>query len=104
MNFDLTPDEESARQLAARICADLCDEPRLRAAERDGWFHRALWRELATSGLLGAALPAEHGGAGLGLAELCLLLMEAGRHAAPVPLWPTLCLGALPIARFGSEA
>jgi 3-oxocholest-4-en-26-oyl-CoA dehydrogenase beta subunit len=36
--------------------------------------------------------------------ELCLLLEAQGNAVAPVPLWATLVLGALPIARFGSEA
>ena len=36
--------------------------------------------------------------------ELCLLLEAQGNAVAPVPLWATLVLGALPLARFGSEA
>ena len=36
--------------------------------------------------------------------ELCLLLEAQGNAVAPVPLWSTLVLGALPLARFGSEA
>jgi len=35
--------------------------------------------------------------------EVCLLLEEAGRHVAPVPLLPTVVLGGLPIAEFGSD-
>ena len=53
-----------------------------------------LWAELARAGLLGVALPDEHGGAGLGFLELCVLLEQAGRAAAPVPLVPTLVRGA----------
>jgi alkylation response protein AidB-like acyl-CoA dehydrogenase len=41
---------------------------------------------------------------GFGIAELCILLEQAGRSMAPVPLLPTLVLGAAPIAEFGSEA
>jgi hypothetical protein len=36
--------------------------------------------------------------------SLCLLLQEVGRTVAPVPVFPALVLGALPLARFGSEA
>ena len=36
--------------------------------------------------------------------ELCLLLEAQGNVVAPVPLWATLVLGALPIAHFGSAA
>lgn len=48
-----------------------------------------LWRELAAAGLLGLAVAEEHGGAGLGLTEMCLLLEQQGRFVAPVPLWET---------------
>ena len=36
--------------------------------------------------------------------ELCLLLEQVGAAVAPVPVWPALVLGALPIAEFGSAA
>ena len=48
-----------------------------------------LWRELVDAGLVGIAVPEPHGGAGLGLAELCLVLEQQGRFLAPVPLWET---------------
>ena len=51
----------------------------------------------------GLAVPEPDGGAGYGLMELCLLLEAQGNAVAPVPLWATLVLGALPIARFGSR-
>ena len=38
------------------------------------------------------------------MVELCLLLEAQGKVVAPVPLWATLVLGALPIAEFGSDA
>ncbi|MCW2600236.1 MAG: putative acyl-CoA dehydrogenase [Frankiales bacterium] len=57
-----------------------------------------LWRELADAGLLGLAVAEEHGGAGLGLTELCLLLEQQGRFVAPVPLWETT-VAALAIGR-----
>ena len=65
---------------------------------------RDLWKALADADLLGLAIPEAHGGAGYGLTELCLLLEAQGNVVAPVPLWATLVLGALPLARFGSEA
>ena len=50
------------------------------------------------------SLPERSGGGGLGLTELCLLLEQVGSAVAPVPVWPALVLGALPIAEFGSDA
>ncbi|MCW2584851.1 MAG: putative acyl-CoA dehydrogenase [Frankiales bacterium] len=57
-----------------------------------------LWRELAEAGLVGIAVPEEHGGAGLGLTEVCLLLEQQGRFLAPVPLWETT-VAALAVAQ-----
>jgi alkylation response protein AidB-like acyl-CoA dehydrogenase len=65
---------------------------------------RELWAELARADLLGLAVPAAHGGGGYGMVELCLLLEAQGKVVAPVPLWSTLVLGALPVAEFGSDA
>jgi alkylation response protein AidB-like acyl-CoA dehydrogenase len=58
---------------------------------------------LAQSNLLGTGIPEAYGGADLGFLALCLLLQEIGRAVAPVPVFPSLVLGALPLARFGSE-
>jgi alkylation response protein AidB-like acyl-CoA dehydrogenase len=104
MNFAYTEDQDALRELARKILGDLATHERLCEIEagEDGW-DRELWRELGRANLLGACLPEAHGGMGLGVFELCILLEETGRHVAPVPLWPTLCLAALPIARFGSE-
>jgi len=51
------------------------------------------WREAADAGLLGIAVPEEHGGAGLGLVELLLVLEQQGRRLAMLPLWETALAG-----------
>jgi acyl-CoA dehydrogenase len=66
-------------------------------------FDRALWAELAKANLLGIALPEAVGGSGFGIIELCLLFEQQGRRVAPVPLLPTLVLGALPIVEHGTD-
>jgi alkylation response protein AidB-like acyl-CoA dehydrogenase len=105
MDFAFTEEQEALRELARKIFADHCTHEQLRAVEQTPeWFHRALWEDLAQANLLGVALPEDVGGSGLGLLELGLLLEEQGRAAAPVPLWQTLALAALPINLFGSEA
>ena len=105
MDFAFTEEQEALRQLAHKIFADHCAHEQLRAVEQTPeWFHRALWDDLAKADLLGVALPEDVGGSGLGFLELALLLEEQGRAAAPVPLWQTLVLAALPLNLFGSEA
>ena len=62
------------------------------------------WRALQEAGLLSLAAPKEHGGEGLGMAEVSVLLHEVGRRAAELPVWETLACGLLPLVRSGSEA
>lgn len=104
MDFALTDEARTTRDLAAELLADHCTPEALRAAEESDspGFDRALWAKLATAGLLGVAVAEEHGGLGLGFLELCLLLEEVGRTVAPVPALGGLALGAQALSRFGS--
>jgi alkylation response protein AidB-like acyl-CoA dehydrogenase len=111
MDFALDEQQEQVRELAARIFGDLADHQRQRKLETadsddelgSDRFDPKLWSALADAGLLGLAVPEEHGGAGLGLVEACVVLEEAGRAAAPVPVAAATVWGALPLSRFGSE-
>lgn len=106
MDFALTDEQTAVRDLAVEVLGDHCTPGALRSAEGGDspGFDRALWAKLAEAGLLGVCVPEENGGLGLGLVELALLLEEAGRTAAPVPLLGGLALGALVVARHGSPA
>ena len=87
MDFTFTPEQDEAAELAATILKDRTTPARMTAVEKAGdRFDRDLWRELGGAGLLSLALPEQHGGAGLGLIELCRVLVEIGRTVAPVPL------------------
>jgi len=103
MDFTFSEEQEAVRDLASQVFEGHATTERVKDVERsDERFDRQLWRALADAGLLAIAVPEEQGGSGLGLVELCLLLEQQGRRVAPVPLWPTLVLGALPIAEFGT--
>src|SRR4029453_2703694 len=105
MDFGFSPEQEALRDLARSICQDHATHDRLKVVERDpGGIDRELWTALAKANLLGVALPESAGGSGLGLVELCLLLEQVGAAVAPVPVWASLVLGALPVAEFGSAA
>jgi alkylation response protein AidB-like acyl-CoA dehydrogenase len=105
MDFQLTEDQTTIRDLAAKVLADHCTPEALRANEDSDspGFDRVLWAKLADAGLLGITVPEEHGGLGLRLTELATLLEEVGRYAAPVPALAGLALGATIIKRHGSE-
>jgi alkylation response protein AidB-like acyl-CoA dehydrogenase len=104
MDFDLTDEQEATAEAATKLLADKSTPEALRALEQrdDLRFDRDLWSAMAGAGLLGIAVPEEHGGAGLGLLELCLVLQEVGRRTAAVPALAVLAFGGLPIARYGT--
>ena len=104
MDFDLTDEQQATAELAAKLLGDKATSETLRALDHadDLRFDHDLWSAMADAGLLGIAVPVEHGGAGLGLLELCLVLEEVGRRTAPVPALASLGFAGLPVARFGS--
>ena len=105
MDFALTEEQEATRDLAHQILTDRETHEHLKEIEAGGdGFDRETWAELAKAGLLGIALPEGAGGSGLGFVALCRLFEEIGRTVAPVPVLPTVVLGALPIAQFGTDA
>ena len=105
MDFSLSEEQLAVSEAATGLFSGMVDADRVAATEAtEDRIDRELWRALAEADLLGLGVPEEHGGAGYGLMELCLLLEAQGNAVAPVPLWATLVLGALPIGHFGSEA
>ena len=106
MDFTLSEEQLAVSEAAAGIFSGRLVEPERIVAVESGVerIDRELWQALANADLLGLAVPEAYGGTGQGLMELCLLLEAQGNAVAPVPLWATLVLGALPIAHFGSEA
>lgn len=104
MDFSLGEELEAVRDLAREILTDRVTPERLREVETSASrVDEQLWTDLATAGLLAAVLPEPDGGAGLGMAGLCVLLVEQGRRVAPLPLWPALT-GALTVAAYGTGA
>ena len=104
MDFRLSDDLQELQGLARTMFADLASTDRVRAVEgTDTRVDDMLWAELGKAGLLGLVLPEEHGGAGLGLDALCVVLEEQGRRVAPAPLW-SHTVGALALARHGSSS
>ena len=105
MEFGPSEEQLAVSETASGLLAGLVDPERVTAVEStEDRVDRDLWQALAGADLLGLAVPGEHGGGGYGLTELCLLLEAQGNAVAPIPLWATLVLGALPIAHFGSAA
>jgi len=91
MEFELSDDQVALQEAARDLLDAFADPAHVRAhlatgAPRDD----ALWDAMVAQGWLGVSVPESGGGLGLGWVEAAVLLEEAGRHVAPVPL-----LGAL---------
>ena len=72
-----------------------CTSERVRRIERmEHGAAAALWQELQESGFADALVPADHDGAGLGLADAYAVAQAAGRHVLPLPLAQTMALRA----------
>ncbi|HUA88998.1 MAG TPA: acyl-CoA dehydrogenase [Steroidobacteraceae bacterium] len=105
MDFAYSDEQRALREIAGRLLDErFTDEFRRLFARSGAAYDEELWAALAQSGLLGTAIDPEHGGSGLGLTGLSLLLEEQGRTLAAVPLFATLVLGARPLERFGTPA
>src|SRR5258705_6016122 len=103
MDFSLSEDQQAIGALAAKILAEKGSHELQRALEKRGEprFDRELWRAVADAGLLGISVPEQHAGAGLGFLEVAAILEQGGRRTAPIPLFETVVLAALPIAEIG---
>ncbi len=104
MDFSFTEEQQDIRNLAQQILGEQCAPARLKKLEAKGQdFDRELWQAICDAGLSGVAVAEEFGGMGYNFESLCILLEEAGRNVAKLPLLPVLVGAALPIQAFASE-
>lgn len=104
MDFSFSQDQTAIRDLARQVFTDRNSDQFMAGFDRAGrTYDEEQWQLLADQGLLGIAVPEAFGGSGLGFTELCLLLEEQGRRVAPLPLFSSVVLGALPIGQFGDD-
>jgi len=105
MDFNLDEEEQAIFDLAAQILGDKSTHERLRQLTADDdRVDAEAWAALAEAGVLGAAIPEEHGGIGLGYLATAMALQQVGATASPVPLLSTAVMGAMPIVEFGTDA
>lgn len=105
MNFDFSDDLKQLRDEARRFLSEQC-EPSVvrRSLDEEEPYSETLWRAMAEMGWIGAAIPEQFGGAGLGYEGLCVLAEELGRVVAPVPFASTAYLAAEAILLAGTDA
>jgi alkylation response protein AidB-like acyl-CoA dehydrogenase len=106
MSFVLTEDQLLLQRTAREFVSDrmpISFLRRLRETRDATGFSREAWEEMGSLGLIGIVLPEEVGGAGLGYAELGIVLQECGRQLSPTPFLSTVLSGANAVRLGGSE-
>ncbi len=107
MELVLSEDQELLAKTANDFVAEHSPVSRMRKL-RDSkdpvGFSRELWKQMAELGWVGIPFPESVGGAGLGLAELALVLEALGRKLAPEPFLSTVLLGGQAVLLGGSDA
>jgi 3-oxocholest-4-en-26-oyl-CoA dehydrogenase beta subunit len=106
MNFNFSEEEEAAKELAEQILGESTSFDRMREVEGDDsgpGFDRELWSSLAEANIIGLPIAEDFGGQEFSYLALCLVLEQAGRNLAPVPLLESIVYTALPIQQFGSD-
>ena len=81
MDFALTDDQIAVRDAITRIASGF-DDAFWRARDQDGRFPHELHKALADGGWLGICMPAEYGGAGLGVTEAAIMMQAISQSGA----------------------
>jgi alkylation response protein AidB-like acyl-CoA dehydrogenase len=100
---ELTDEQREIRDLARRFADDEV-APHAGAWDREHRFPREVFSALGELGLMGACVPAEHGGAGADFLSYCLVLEELSRADAGVGVTVAVHVsaGTLPILANGT--
>ena len=105
MNFDFSDDQKFLKNEARKFLEAQCPTSRVRKVldEDARSYDEDLWKAVGEQGWLGAAIPEEYNGLGLGRLELCVIAEELGRAVAPIPFASTVYFLAEGIMLAGSE-
>ncbi|CAB4871515.1 MAG: acyl-CoA dehydrogenase [Actinobacteria bacterium] len=102
MRFGFDDDQIEIQRTATALLEARSALDRVRENAEAGTDDNGLWTELSELGWPGIAISEDFGGQGFGLVELAILLEQAGRTLAAVPLLST-ATAALAIQTAGSD-
>ena len=102
MNFDFTDDQQAIKRTANELLAARFKPERVRELAEAGAYDDDAWKEMCELGWAGIFIGEEHGGQGLGVVELVILMEEMGYALAPSPFFSNAAAGLL-IQHAGSE-
>lgn len=102
--FEETAELDMIRQTARDVAADYDDAYWLEVSE--GREPTEFWNDCAEAGFLGAAIPEEHGGEGMGFWELSAIVEELAANGClgvEMLYVVTVCFGGITLTNYGSE-
>lgn len=103
MEFGLTDEQRMLDESLRGYLAKELPLDKLKALAKVGQgFSAEQWQALARLGLPGLLVPAEHGGAGLGLLDAAVAAEALGHAAAPLPFAATCVMAPLAISQMAS--
>jgi acyl-CoA dehydrogenase len=104
MSFELSPEETLVVQAVRELAAGPNGRAHWRERALANEFPERLWQALADAGYLGILVPQEHGGSGLGLREMAVLMEAmASEGMALLLMIVSTVMGTIALARHGSE-
>jgi alkylation response protein AidB-like acyl-CoA dehydrogenase len=95
MNFDFTDDQRAIKETARDLLAKRFKLERLRELAESKTYADDAWSEVSELGWPGIFIAEEHGGQGLGVLELVILLEELGYVLAPMPFLSNAAAGLI---------
>ena len=106
MNFDFSDDQKLLRDQTRKFLENNCSLAQVREVFLDENipYDKKVWQGLAELGVLGASIPEQYEGAGLGMLELCVVAEECGRAIAPTPFSSSVYLATEAIKLAASDA
>jgi alkylation response protein AidB-like acyl-CoA dehydrogenase len=93
MNFDFTDDQQAIKRTANELLGARFKPERVRELAEAGSYDDDAWKEMSELGWAGIFIDEEHGGQGLGIVELAILMEELGYALAPVPFLSNAAAG-----------
>ena len=104
MDFTYDAEQEALREVARQAMEREAGGDLLRqAADDPDGVDAGLWTKLVDLGWTGLVLPEGSGGAGAGLAELCIVLYETGRVPLPGPFFSSAVFATLAARALGAD-
>ena len=104
MDFSLTPEQQQVRELTAKVCQKF-DDAYWRAHDISGEYPEEFYRAIVDAGLIGIAMPAQHGGSGLGIVEAAIMMQaiaESGAAMSGASAIHMNIFGLQPVVVFGT--